>query len=206
MIFENTADSPDNRLEKNPVEEVLLVVVKLAIVEDVNIGVSVSVYVTSPLVVVAIVRFEFVEEARKLYRDDTEVEAVTPFMIVVTTPLAADIVEELIIEVEEETPLIDEVSVLTAEVRELASTKLAVVVATLPLTVEVSTNELVEVDIVRVFDVEDATRLVRSVEVATPLIVVVSIAPDVDIAFDDMTEDVAVTPLIVVVNVLPVSD
>lgn len=94
VIFENTADSPDNRLEKNPVEEVLLIVVKLlmfplllfrlVIVEEEKIGVSVNVYVTSPLVVVAIVRFELVDEARKVYKDATEVEAVTPFMIVVT--------------------------------------------------------------------------------------------------------------------------
>jgi hypothetical protein len=94
VIFENIADSPDNKVEKNPVEEVLLIVVKLlmfplllfrlVIVEEEKIGVSVNVYVTSPLVVVAIVRFELVEEARKVYKDATEVEAVTPFMIVVT--------------------------------------------------------------------------------------------------------------------------
>ncbi len=127
-------------------------------------------------------------------------------MIVVTTPLVADTVEELIIEAEEATPLIDEVSVLTAEVRALVSMKLAVVVATLPLTVEVNVNELVEVAIVSVWDVDEATRLVRSVDVATPLIVVVSTVPDVERAFDDMTEEVAVTPLIIVVKVLPESD
>lgn len=127
-------------------------------------------------------------------------------MIVVTIPFEADTVEVLMMEVEEETPLIDEVSVLTAEVRALASTKLAVVVATLPLTVEVSIKELVEVEIVRVFEVEEATRLVRSVDVAIPFIVVVSIVPVVDRAFDDMTDEVAVTPFIVVVNVLPVRD
>jgi hypothetical protein len=76
----------------------------------------------------------------------------------------------------------------------------------MPLTVEVSVKELVEVETVSVCDVEDAMRLVRSVEVATPLIVVVRIVPDVERAFDDMTEDVAVTPLIVVVKVLPESD
>jgi hypothetical protein len=127
-------------------------------------------------------------------------------MIVVTIPFEADTVEVLMMDVEEETPLIDEVSVLTAEVRALASTKLAVVVAILPLTVEVSMKELVEVEIVRVFEVEEATRLVRSVDVAIPFIVVVSIVPDVEISFDDITEDVAVTPFIVVVNVLPVRD
>lgn len=115
-------------------------------------------------------------------------------------------VEVLMIDVEEETPLIDEVRVLRAEESVLSLMKLAVVVAILPFTVDVSTKELVEVEIVRVFEVEDATRLVRSVDVATPLITVVSVVPEVEISFDDITEDVAVTPLIVVVKVLPVSD
>ena len=127
-------------------------------------------------------------------------------MIVVTTPFVAEIVEEVMMDDVEVTPLIAEVSVLTAEESVLASTKLAVVVATIPLTVEVSVKELVEVETVSVCDVDDAMRLVRSVEVATPLIVVVRIVPDVERAFDDITEDVAVTPLIVVVKVLPESD
>jgi hypothetical protein len=127
-------------------------------------------------------------------------------MIVVTIPFTADTVEEVMIEEVEVTPLIAEVSVLTAEVRELASTKLAVVVATLPLTVEVRIKELVEVEIVSVLDVDDAIRLERSVEVATPLMVVVSVVPEVERAFDEITEDVAVTPLIVVVKVFPESD
>lgn len=49
-------------------------------------------------------------------------------------------------------------------------------------------------------------RLERSVDVATPLIVVVSVVPEVERAFDEITEDVAVTPLIVVVKVFPESD
>ena len=57
--------------------------------------------------------------------------------------------------------------------------KVAVVVATLPLTVEVKVREFVVVDTVRVLEVEEATRLVRSVEVATPLIRVVSTVPEV---------------------------
>ncbi len=85
-------------------------------------------------------------------------------------------------------------------------TKLAVVVAVLPLTIDVRTNELVEVETVKVCDVDDATRLVRSVEVATPLIVVVSVAPDVERSFEVITVVVAVTPLITVVKTLPVVD
>ena len=57
-----------------------------------------------------------------------------------------------------------------------------------------------------VFEVEDATRLARSVVVATPLIVVVRILPLVERAFDEMTEDVAVTPFMIVVSVLPERD
>ena len=49
-------------------------------------------------------------------------------------------------------------------------------------------------------------RLLRSVEVATPLIVVVRMAPEVEIALPVMTEVVAVTPLMVVERVLPVTD
>jgi hypothetical protein len=82
----------------------------------------------------------------------------------------------------------------------------AVVVATLPLTVEVRTKEFVEVEIVKVLEVDDATRLVRSVEVATPFMVVVSTVPDVESAFEEITDEVAVTPLMVVVSVLPERD
>ena len=84
--------------------------------------------------------------------------------------------------------------------------KEAVVVATLPFTVLVSVKELVEVETVRVFEVDEATRLVRSVEVATPLMVVVRIAPDVERAFDEMTDVVAVIPLTVEVRMFPVTD
>jgi hypothetical protein len=127
-------------------------------------------------------------------------------MIVVTIPALAAMLEELIIEVEVAIPLTVEVSVLTAPVSPLVLTKLAVVVAVLPLTIDVRTNELVEVEIVNVCDVEDATRLVRSVEVAIPLIVVVSVVPEVERSFEVITVVVAVTPLITVVKILPVVD
>jgi hypothetical protein len=127
-------------------------------------------------------------------------------MMVVMTPLVAVRVDVLMIEVVDATPFTDEVRVLTAEARRLALMKLAVVVAVLPFTTEVSVNELVDVETVSVFDVEDATRLVRSVVVATPFMVVVSVVPDVEISFDEMTVEVATTPLIVVVKILPASD
>ena len=121
-------------------------------------------------------------------------------------PEEAAIEEELIIEVLVESPLMVEVSVLTAEERSLLLRKEAVVVAIRPFTVEVSIKELVDVETVRVFDVEDATRLVRFVEVATPLMVVVRIAPEVEILLLVMTDVVAVRPLIVVERILPVTD
>ena len=62
---------------------------------------------------------------------------------------------------------------------------------------------LVEVEMVSVFDVDDATKDARSVEVAIPFTVVVSTDPDVEISFAVMTEVVAVTPLMVVVSTLP---
>ena len=127
-------------------------------------------------------------------------------MMVVMTPLVAVIEDELMIEVEDATPFTVEVRVLRAEARRLALMKLAVVVACLPFTTDVSVKELVDVETVSVFDVEDATRLVRSVVVATPFMVVVRKAPDVERAFDEMTDEVAVTPFIVVVKMLPESD
>ena len=132
--------------------------------------------------------------------------AVTPLMSVVITPEFAEIEEELMMDVEEETPLILEVSVLTAEARPLLFTKLAVVVAVLPFMILVKVKELVEVETERVLEVDDATRLVRSVDVATPLMVVVRVVPFVARALEVITEVVAVRPLIVVESVLPVTD
>lgn len=71
-------------------------------------------------------------------------------MIVVTIPALAVRLEELISEVVVAIPLTVDVSVLTAERRSLVLTKFAVVVAVLPLTIEVRINELVEVEIVNV--------------------------------------------------------
>lgn len=64
-------------------------------------------------------------------------------------------------------------------------------------------KELVEVEMVSVLEVEEATRLVRSVEVATPLMVVVRTAPDVERAFEVMMEEVATTPFTVEVRMFP---
>lgn len=151
-------------------------------------------------------RLEFVEEARKVKRLDTEVVAVTPLITVVTTPALAERVDEVMIEVEEETPLTVEVRVFTADCRSLELRKVAVVVATRPFTVEVRVKELVLVDTVSVLDVDDATRLVRSVVVAMPLMVVVRVAPDVESELLVITEVVAVSPLIVVERTFPVVD
>lgn len=87
-----------------------------------------------------------------------------------------------------------------------AFTKLAVVVATLPFTVEVRRKELVEVETVRILVVPELMTDWRSVEVATPLTVEVSTVPEADKPFAVMILEVAVTPLIVVVKVLPAAD
>jgi hypothetical protein len=66
-------------------------------------------------------------------------------------------------------------------------------------------KELVEVETVSECEVEDATRAVRSVEVATPLMVVVSTVPEVEISFAVMIDEVAVTPLMTEVRMFPVA-
>jgi hypothetical protein len=97
--------------------------------------------------------------------------------------------------------------VLVAETKVLEFTKLPVVVATLPFTVEVRVKLLLEVEIVRVLEVEEETRLERStVEVATPLITVVKLEPEVVTELEVMMEVVAETPFTVEVRTLPVTD
>ena len=129
-----------------------------------------------------------------------------PFITVVTTPPFAESEDELIRDVVVLTPFTVEVSVLTAEERSFVLMNRPVVVAVTPFTTEVSVKEFVVVDMVRVFDVEDATRLARLVDVATPLTVVVSTVPEVESAFDEMTDEVAVTPFMIVVRIFPVTD
>ena len=144
-------------LDVNVLDELVRVLLVLRLITDrlvvvalVNVGVSVKEYVTFPLPSVDTVKLLFVEDAIKLYRLLTDVVAITPLIIVVNTPLEAVIEFELIIDVVVDTPFIDEVRVFTADDKMLLSTKLAVVVAMTPLTTEVSTNELVDVEILRV--------------------------------------------------------
>ena len=70
------------------------------------------------------------------------------------------------------------VRVLTAEVRSFWLMNLAVVVASLPLTVLKRVKELVVVETVRRLVVPEATRLVRSRLVDTPLTEEVMVAPE----------------------------
>ena len=97
----------------------------------------------------------------------------------VTTPELAEIELELIIVPIATIPFISEVRVLIAEPKVLEFIKLDVVVATFPFTVEVNVKVLVEVEIVKIFKVEEATKFVRSVFVVTPFIVVIRFAPKV---------------------------
>lgn len=132
--------------------------------------------------------------------------AVTPLITVVTTPFELEMVDPVMIDDVEVTPLIEDVNVLSDVVSELLSMNCAVVVAVTPLITDVSVKEFVDVETVIVLDVDDAMRLLRSVDVATPLMVVVRVVPDVERAFEEITDEVAVTPLMTVVNVLPERD
>lgn len=55
---------------------------------------------------------------------------------------------------------------------------------------------------VKVLDVEDATKLAKSVEVETPLITVVKVVPLVKRPEEEMMVVVAISPLIFVVKIL----
>ena len=57
---------PEVSVEMTPVTALKIVVKRLVEVAFVNIGLLVKVYVTRPEEVVATVKFEFVEDARKL--------------------------------------------------------------------------------------------------------------------------------------------
>ena len=100
--------------------------------------------------------------------------ATTPLTVEVITPELAERVFELIMEVEDETPLTTEVKVLTAEDKSLELTKLAVAVEVTPLVSEVSTNEFVEVATINVCAV-----MILDVAV-TPLTSVVKMLPAAD--------------------------
>lgn len=121
----------------------------------------------------------------------------TPFMMV-EKRLLVEVAILLLIMVEvATTPLVVLVKVFKADDKVLEFTKFAVVVATLPFTIEVRVSELVEVDTVSVFEVDEAIRLLRSVEVATPLMRVVRVVPEVKISFKEikLKEVVVETPL-----------
>jgi hypothetical protein len=191
---------------KYPVTVFNRLVKKLVDVAEVNVGVSVNEYVTSPFEVVATVKLLFVDDARNVYRLAIDVVAIIPLIFVVTTPLEAAIVFELIMLEVALTPLIDEVNMFTAEERVFELMKLPVVVATFPFTIEVNVNVFVLVETVKLLLVLDATRFVRSVLVATPFTEVVRVVPFVEIPFEDITEVVATTPLTVLVSTFPVTD
>lgn len=81
--------------------------------------------------------------------------------------------------------------------------KFAVVVAITPLTTEVRTKLLVVVEMVRVCEVPASIIDWRSVEVATPLIVVVRTVPEAESALEVMMLEVAVEPPTFEVRILP---
>ena len=131
-----------------------------------------------PSVVVATVRLLLVELAIYLYRDNKEVVAVCPLIVVVITPLLKAILDWLMRLAVVVTPLTMDVKVLTAELRELLLIKLAVVVETLPLTILLRVKELVVVETESIL--ADPLLIIdcKSVLVDTPLIVEVRVVPD----------------------------
>ena len=131
-----------------------------------------------PSVVVATVRLLLVELAIYLYRDNKEVVAVCPLIVVVITPLLKAILDWLMRLAVVVTPLTMDVKVLTAELRELLLIKLAVVVETLPLTILLRVKELVVVETESIL--VDPLLIIdcKSVLVDTPLIVEVRVVPD----------------------------
>ena len=131
----------------------------------------------------------------------TEVVEATPFTVVVRVlPVTDAPTEFTIVAIAEVTPLMRFWKVLVVVAIVLISMILDV--ATLPFTVEVNVFEAAPSTLVVLL----ATRLVKSVVVATPFTVEVSTDPDVPSTLLEMTEEVATTPFTVVVRVLPLRD
>lgn len=82
----------------------------------------------------------------------------------------------------------------------------ALVVETTPLTFDVSVNELVEVETVSTLVVPALIIDCRSVEVATPLMVEVSIVPEDESELEVMILEVATDPPMFAVSVLPLAE
>ena len=103
-----------------------------------------------------------------------------------------------------ETPFTVEFKLFSAEDNKLELIKLAVVVVeTFPFTVETKVKAFVEVDIVKRLVVPELITDCKSVVVATPFTVEVSVVPDTFKPFDVMIEVVAIIPLIFVERILP---
>ena len=123
-----------------------------------------------------------------------EVVAITPLIVEVITPELAERVFELTRDEVEVTPFTTLVRVFTAEVSAFWFMKLAVVVETTPLTVEVRVKLLVEVETVRRLVVPEFMIDCRSVLVATPLMVVVRRVPEAERELEVITEVVPIDP------------
>lgn len=129
-----------------------------------------------------------------------------PFTITSKTLAEEEATLEVMIEEVDVTPFTVEVSTLAAADSEFAFTKFAVVVATTPFTIEVRTKSLVVVEMVSVCEVPALMIDWRSVEVATPLIVVVSTVPEAESALEVMMLEVAVEPPTFEVRTLPLAE
>lgn len=138
-----------------------------------------------PSVSVATVRFELVDEAKKLSKLETEVVATTPLSVEVITPALAEIAFEVMIDevavtpftvvvsvfpvaevvsefmkliTADETPFTNEVKLLVEVDIVFAKTMSELVVATTPFTIDVQMYEFVEVDTVSRLVVLEASK------------------------------------------------
>lgn len=153
--------------------EVKLAVSKVSENRLLNVGESLNVNFTSPLVVVEIDKL--VEEAINLYKLEIEVVAVTPFIFVVSTdPFSSkEDMLELIIEEVDTSPFTIEVSSFTTELSWFWFMNFAVVVDTTPFIFDANTNELVEVETVSVL-----LLIIVEVDTDPPILEVITFATE----------------------------
>lgn len=112
----------------------------------------------------------------------------------------------MIFAIAEATPFTIVWNVLVVVDRVFELIKLNDVVATTPFVVLVSNIELVDEEFAKVLVVAEAIKLVKLVEVATPLIVEVRVAPEVERELEVIIDEVAVTPFTTEVRMLAAAE
>jgi hypothetical protein len=137
----------------------------------------------------------------------TDEVADTPFTVVVSVFPEREVVNELIILVNKvDTPFTMLAKVLVVVESVFVFTKLAVVVAILPLTLLVNRKLFVVVETDNKLLVEEAINPDNEVVEVTPLVEIIKLEPDVVAVLLVIIVEVAITPLTVEVKVLPAAD